>query len=228
VSIIAAGVTLDYSQAVMLPKEKGDAANLFFVSCLSTLLMSFILLTICLIIPTYLNSLMKTAGIWALILLVVAAMASGLNSSCSAWCVRVKAFKQTSLSQIIRSLSNSGAQIGFGIFQGGAVGLIISNVLASILASINLARVLLSDMAAIRRNISWVRMKQMAKNTVTSLCILLTECNQCTVVRLTRTTVDTISWNCRGRGIHVQHANPGGADGLNFKPASTGPVSESC
>jgi len=161
--VIAAGVTLDYSQAVMLPKEKGDAANLFFVSCLSTLLVSFILMTICLIIPTYLNSLMKTTGIWALVLLVAAAMASGLNSSCSAWCVRVKAFKQTSLSQVIRSLSYSGAQIGFGMFQGGAVGLIISNVLASILASINLARVLLSDMAAIRRNISWVRMKQMAK-----------------------------------------------------------------
>ena len=160
--IVAAGVTMQYSQAIMLPKEKGDAANLFFVACLSTFVVSFILLAICLIIPTSLNSLMKTTGIWALALLVVATMVSGINQTCQAWCVRVKAFKHTAASQVVRSVSSNGAQIGFGILKGGAAGLIISTVLGNVLASINLVRVLLPDIAAMRASIQWVRMKQLA------------------------------------------------------------------
>jgi lipopolysaccharide exporter len=121
------------------------------------------MLAICLIIPTSLNNLMKTTGIWALALLVAATMVSGLNQSCQAWCVRVKAFKHTAASQVVRSVSSNGAQIGFGIFKGGAAGLIISTVLGNILASINLVRVLLPDIAAMRPSIQWVRMKQLAK-----------------------------------------------------------------
>ena len=64
---------------------------------------------------------------------VIAAGVSGLNSSCQAWCVRVKAFKQTSASQVIRSLSANGTQVGFGYLKGRAAGLIVSSVLADML-----------------------------------------------------------------------------------------------
>lgn len=162
-SVIAAGVTLEYSQAIMLPKEKENAINLFFVSCLSTLAIGFLCLTACLLAPTYVNGLMKTSGAWPLALLVAAVVISGLNVSFQSWCVRVKAFKHTSASQIIRSLSSSGAKIGFGLFHIGAFGLIVSNVLANIFASINLVRVLIPDVLSLRQSIRWSRMRQLAR-----------------------------------------------------------------
>lgn len=162
-TIIAAGATLQYTQAIMLPKEKEDAIHLFVVSCLCTSIVAFLFLICCIIFPTALTSLMKTNGIWALAMLVVATIISGLNESFQAWSVRVKAFKHTSASQVVRSLSSSGTQIGFGYLKAGAAGLIVSSILADILASLNLARVVLRDLSALRRNIRWTRMIQLAK-----------------------------------------------------------------
>jgi O-antigen/teichoic acid export membrane protein len=106
---------------------------------------------------------MKTPNEWILLLLVVAILVSGLNQAFQAWCVRVKAFKDTSVSQVIRSLSSNGTQVGLGYLKGGSVGLIVSTVLANFLASLNLARVLFHDLAALLREIRWDRMWQLAK-----------------------------------------------------------------
>jgi O-antigen/teichoic acid export membrane protein len=161
-SIIAAGATLQYTQAIMLPKEKEDALNLFFVSCLCTLAVGFLCFIFCLLAPASVNGLMKTDGVWALALLVVAIVVAGLNQSCGAWCVRAKAFKHTAASQVIRSLSEKGTQIGFGYFKAGAAGLIVSIVLSDMLASLNLVRVLFPDLWALRRFIRWDRMKELS------------------------------------------------------------------
>lgn len=161
--VIAAGVTLDYSQAIMLPKEKEEALNLFFVSCLSTFSIGFLCLAFCLLAPTAVNGLMKTSGVWALALLIGGTVVAGLNQSFQAWCVRGKAFKQTSASQVIRSLSSNGSQIGFGFLKGGSAGLIISSILADILASLNLVRVVLPDIKAFWQGFQWGRMRKLAK-----------------------------------------------------------------
>lgn len=161
-TFFAAGSTLQYSQAIMLPKEKEDAINLFFVSCLSTFAIGLLCLTCCILVPATVNGIMKTIGFGALALLVVATVINGLNSSCQAWCVRVKAFKHTATSQVIRSLSSNGSQIGFGYLKGEATGLIVSTVLADILASINLVRVLIPDVVSLRSYIRWARMRQLA------------------------------------------------------------------
>jgi O-antigen/teichoic acid export membrane protein len=75
----------------------------------------------------------------------------------------VKAFKDTSVSQVVRSLSSSGSQIGFGYLKGGSIGLIFSSILAEIFASLNLVRVVFRDMWPSRREIRWARMKHLAK-----------------------------------------------------------------
>ncbi len=162
-TIIAAGATLEYTQAIMLPKQKEDAFHLFVVSCLCTFIVAFLCLIICIIFPAAMNGLMKTNSIWVLVLLVVATTISGLNQSCQAWCVRVKAFKHTSASQVVRSLTSNGAQIGCGYLKAGAAGLITSTILANILASLNLARVVFQDLGVLLQNIRWKRMKQLAK-----------------------------------------------------------------
>lgn len=163
IGVIAAGVTLQYTQAIMLPKEKGDAINLFFVSGLSTFAIGFVCLLLCLFTPSFVNGLLKTEGSWALALLVMASVVSGLNQTCQAWSVRAKAFKHTSASQVIRSFSSNGMQIGFGYLGAGAAGLVASTVLADVVASLNLLRVLFPDLLTLRTNVTWSRMKQLAR-----------------------------------------------------------------
>src|SRR3990170_4352978 len=46
-TIIAAGATLQYTQAIMLPKEKKDALHLFFFSVLCTFAVGLVSLIIC-------------------------------------------------------------------------------------------------------------------------------------------------------------------------------------
>lgn len=161
--VIIAGVTLGYDQAIMLPKKKEHAFNIFFLSILSALFVSFLCLLFCLIAPASANGLMKTHGSWPLVLLVLSVMVAGINMSCQAWSVRAKAFKATSVSQMIRSFTANASRMGFGFLKAGAPGLIISAVLGDILASINLVRVLLPDLAAMWSRVRWVRMKRLAK-----------------------------------------------------------------
>jgi len=147
--MIAAAVTLEYSQAIMLPKEREDALGLLAISFVCTAAVSLATLIACLAAPAAMNGLMKTAGFWPLALLVLSTLISGLNYACQAWAVRVKAFKVTSSSQVIRSLAGKGTSIGFGVLKVGAPGLIISNILGNAAASVNLVRVLLPDLPSL-------------------------------------------------------------------------------
>jgi len=147
--IIAAGVTLEYSQAIMLPKEREDALGLLAISFVCAAAVSLATLVACLAAPAAVNGLMKTAGFWPLALLVLSTLISGLNYACQAWAVRVKAFKATSSSQVIRSLAGRGTSIGFGVLELGAPGLIISNILGNAAASVNLVKVLLPDLPSL-------------------------------------------------------------------------------
>jgi lipopolysaccharide exporter len=162
-SIIAAGVTLEYTQAIMLPKEKENAISLFVVSCICTLAVTLLCLMFCLIAPAVVAGLIKTRSGLVLALLVVATAVNGLNQSCQAWCVRVKAFRQTSTSQVIRSASANGMNIGLAYLGAGASGLVVSSVVANVLAGLNFVRVLLPDLRALRHEIRWDRLKQLAK-----------------------------------------------------------------
>lgn len=163
-TVIAAGVTLDYSQAIMLPKEKNNAINLFAISCVTTVVISLLCLISCLLFHDYLKDFIKAPNIFLPLLLVVAVLATGLNQSCQAWCIRVKAFKNTSASQVIRSLSSSGLQLGFGYLKAGSIGLIFSSILAEILASINLFRIVFRDLCQSHSDIKWTQMKHLAKD----------------------------------------------------------------
>jgi lipopolysaccharide exporter len=161
-SIIGTLVTLQYSQAIILPKSVADAINLLALSCLCTLLLSLLCLAACLIAPDTLNGLMKTAGVWTLGLLVCATLVSGINQSFQAWCVRTKAFTQTSTSQVVRSVSSNGIQLGCGSLGIGAVGLVCSSVIADILSTLNLGRVVLRDWRVLGQYLGWAHMRRLA------------------------------------------------------------------
>ena len=163
VGIIGTFVTLQYAQAIILSKRDVDAINVLSVSCLCTILISGLGLMVCLLAPNLINGLLKTEGVWALGLLVVALVVSGLNQTFQAWCVRAKAFKHTSASQVIRSVSSSGSQIGLGSMGFGVIGLVFSRILSDLLASVNLGRVVLRDWRLLRENVGWKGMREQAR-----------------------------------------------------------------
>ena len=161
--VLAAGVTLEYTQALMLPKEKVDALGVFVVSCLGTLTVTALCGLVCLFFPDAMNGLMKTTGVWALILLVLATLINGFIQACQAWCVRNKAFRTTSTAQVVRSLAASGTQVGFGGIGAGAPGLIVSSVLSDVLAGAALLRGVLPDLRTHWRALEWGRLKSHAR-----------------------------------------------------------------
>ena len=162
-SIIGALITLDYSQAIMLPKENRDAINLYSLSITSTLFISLLVLAFIVVETPTVHSLTKTKGTWPLVLLMLTVIVTGINQASQAWAVRSKEFKKTSTSQVIRSIFSGGTRIVFGIFKTGAIGLIISNIIANIMASINLICVVVPDLLTLRDSITLKKMKTLAK-----------------------------------------------------------------
>lgn len=161
--IIGALITLDYSQASMLPKEKHDAINLFCLSTLSTIFITLLVTLISALKPSIFFSLTKTKGFWPLFLFFLTLLITGINNGSQAWAVRSKAFKRTSVSQVIRSLGSSGSRIILGVFKAGSFGLIISNIFANLLASINLIQVVIPDLMSMKNDINFKKMKSLAR-----------------------------------------------------------------
>lgn len=162
VSILSSFVTLQYCQAIMLPPKKEVAIYLFFISCLSSAIITLICVVVIIIIPGSLQQLYKSQSNWLLFLLPVAMFFGGLNQSLQAWSVRVKAFKETALSQIIRPLSSIGTWLLAGVGHIGAIGLVIGSVLGDIIASLNLVKVLQRDLKKLVHSFKWLRIKELS------------------------------------------------------------------
>ena len=162
-TVIVAVATLQYSQALMLPKKDEDAINIFFVSCISVGLVSILCLLVLAIAPSFFLGIMKTENVWLPILLVLAVLVAGLNQSLQAWCIRRKAFRHIASSQIIRTTSACGSQIGLGFFKSGGSGLVIGAVFANIAASLNLFKVMWADLKFLWPVVRKSRMIMMAK-----------------------------------------------------------------
>lgn len=161
--IIVAAATLEYSQALILPKKNEDAFNLFIFACICTFSISIIFLFAYLIIPDYFQKLVQVQSSWILFPLLAGIFISGFNSTFQAWCVRTKSFKHTSASQVIRSITSNGMQTGLGFLNGGAPALIWSSVVADLIASVNLSRIAIRDFKRLAVGFSIKKMLDLAK-----------------------------------------------------------------
>lgn len=161
-TVIGAGVTLQYSQALMLPKEKGDAFHLLVLSCLGTLVVTGGCAIFCLVAPSFVQDLVKSRSHAVLSLLVVSVLVGGVATTLQAWCVRTKAFRATSVAQVLRSTVSSGSQVALGWAGTGAFGLIISSLLADFSVLVQLARHSFTELRLLARDVSWRRLRLLA------------------------------------------------------------------
>lgn len=162
--VVAAISTFQYSQALMLPKEDSDAANILAVSILSVLLITLLgMVAVCLFPQTAL-SLFKSPGKDLLLWLFPAGILfNGLNQSLQAWCIRRKAFTLTSASQVVRTVGVNAVQVVLGVFRSGGAGLVTGIVAGDGVANINLSyMVLKKDWLSIRQSVSLTKIKRKA------------------------------------------------------------------
>jgi lipopolysaccharide exporter len=162
-AVVAAGMTLQYSQALVLPKHREDAFGLFVLSCLSSLSITAICVLVCFVAPKLVLGSIKSQNAVILPLLTIGILSSGISQTFQGWCIRSKAFKETSVSQLIRSVSVNGGQIGLGYLKGGVLALVLTVVIGEMLATLYLARVVLRDIKDLWNTLRWRRLATLAK-----------------------------------------------------------------
>jgi len=163
--VVAAFATLQYSQALMLPRNEEDAANVFGASLLSVCIVTLVALLVAYLRSDWLLGLLKAPqSVWLLWFLPLGIFVAGINRSFQAWCVRRKAFTTTASSQILGAGSSNMLKIVFGILNQGSPGLIVSSVAANGIASMSLARrVLCADKALLKESLNWRRIASQAR-----------------------------------------------------------------
>ena len=139
-TVIAAAATLHYAEAAMLTKRREDATHLFFLAFVSTSTVSGCVLAFYVLFPGFFQGLLHEPSGWMPVLLALGVLVRGSNKTLQFWCARVKKFKHTSASQVIRSVSSNGVHVGLGYLQNGPAPLVYGAILGELLGGLNLAR----------------------------------------------------------------------------------------
>ena len=161
--VLTAVATLQYSQAVVLPKRQADAINLLWVTFLSIIFVVIISAAVISVFPDATQRIINAPNKWFLLLIILAVFVTGFNQSFQAWCIREKAFKSTSLSQIFRSVTAISIWIAAGFWHMGALGLALGIVLADSVASLNLWKVTRKDLKENHAIVTWQRVQKLAR-----------------------------------------------------------------
>jgi len=157
--VISAGVTLQYAQAVVLPKHHKEGIVLLFIACLSVVLITAISVVFVGVFPSMVQSVINASNYWFLFFVPMAIFANGLNQAFQSWCIRVKAFKATSQSQVIRSIILIVIWLVFGFWQVGAPGLVLGIIIADISANLNLLHYVRQGINANKSSLTWQKIK---------------------------------------------------------------------
>jgi O-antigen/teichoic acid export membrane protein len=129
VAVLGAGATLNYTDALMLPKADEQAAPLFNAAWLTTTILAVGTGLGCWLVPIEWLGAIGIAGLGSLRwVLPFSVLALGLSQTFAAWCVRFQRFDKTSRSQILRSVSSCAAQVSGGWTGLGAGGLVVGSL----------------------------------------------------------------------------------------------------
>lgn len=137
--VLSAAVTLQYSEALMLPDKDREAAGLFWAAGISAIGITLLFTLPWVLFPSWWRAWfnIQLPGGW-LWLVPLAALVTGINETLTAWCARRKAFRRAASVQVGRSLTANSGQTAAGVAGWGAGGLIGGGLVADLLASLGL------------------------------------------------------------------------------------------
>ncbi|MFT3702484.1 MAG: oligosaccharide flippase family protein [Agriterribacter sp.] len=132
VLIFTSMANLRYEFAIPLPTEDKDAVGLSFLSAFVALGISILLFLIILLFKNPILNLIGGEKLNNWIFLVpLAAFLGGLYNALNYFSLRFKQYKTIASSNILRSSSNAGLQLGFGLLGFKHAGLILGNLFSS-------------------------------------------------------------------------------------------------
>ncbi len=137
--MLSAIVTLQYSEALMLPDKDEKAAGLFWAAGFSTLAITGLFGLPWILFPSWWHSVFKVQPLDGWLWLVpLAALVTGINQTLTAWCARRKAFRRAATVQVARSVTANSGQTAAGMAGWGSGGLIGGGLFGDTLASVGL------------------------------------------------------------------------------------------
>ena len=156
-AILGAVSTLRFDQAIMLPKETGTAAALFWAAILSSCLVAALALAGGLIFFDRIPSALRVGELSGWILLLpLSILLFGSYAALNSWSTRHKKFARSSAAQLARALAVAVVQVGAGLAKAGPVGLIGGALAGDGIAALVLARqVRRHDGPAMRAALGW-------------------------------------------------------------------------
>lgn len=161
--VAAAGVTLQYSQAVMLPRANDAASGVFWASVMSVLMVTGVCLLIVLVFPGWVLGLMGSPGSWWLLVLLPAGIcANGLYQAFQAWCIRRMSFRLTAASQLVYAGTLNAVQFVLGLVRAGGFGLVAGVVAGYLFSALTLARQIRDDWKTLKGAIGRDRIRKAA------------------------------------------------------------------
>jgi O-antigen/teichoic acid export membrane protein len=164
IGMIGVVAGLRYELAIPLPRSIGSATNLLALTLIIVGITTFIVLVIVLLfqddIPLWLNTPAITKH---LIFIPIGIFLSGFYQAFNYWSIRKKYFTSIAHTSALQGISGAGAQIGFGLFQTGSIGLMAGQMIGQFTGITALIRrTYRNDRVHIKR-LSWLRVRLMAK-----------------------------------------------------------------
>ncbi|WP_018150571.1 lipopolysaccharide biosynthesis protein [Leeia oryzae] len=163
-SNLAVVATGRYELAIVLPKEERDAAHLLALSLMVSVLWAVLLLPVSLLfgqpIAHFLGH--PEIGTW-LPLLGVTVMLAGFSQALTNWANRQRQDRVLAGSRFVQSGGMVAVQVSGGLLKAGEEGLIFGQVAGQLLSTLMLGwRHLVTGFASLRQ-VSWQRMKVLAR-----------------------------------------------------------------
>ena len=128
-SIISTVATGRYEMAIMLPDKETDALNIFGIGLIICVFLSFLSSLLGLVFGDVIGMLLKNRDIvrW-LFLVPFAVFAAGIYQMLIIWNSRSKAFRKLAITRVGQSVLTGVFNIGGGVLNTGAMGLIGGNI----------------------------------------------------------------------------------------------------
>ena len=144
VAIFASLNNLQYHYAIPLPTEDKDAVILTFLSVIAAIAVAIVLLIGSLFLKTPLLKLIggEQLGNWIYVV-PLAVIFVGIYTPLNYFALRFKKYKAIATSNILRSSSNAGLQLGFGFAGFTHAGLIIGNLFSYLSGNAGMAKLFL-------------------------------------------------------------------------------------
>jgi len=153
VAILGAAATLQYCEALLLPREDSVAASLFWASCTAATAIPVLAGLVWILAPNWLGALLQAPELKGWMWLVPwAALVGGYGQTLSFWCARRKAYKASSSASAGRNLLANASQAGGGWMGWGAGALIGGGLLGDLVSNSALFLWVLGKDGALLRN----------------------------------------------------------------------------